>query len=61
MNLDAMPQSELREVTDPKLKPYAQLKAKAMDLRAEGQIDKAQAIEARCDEIYRKLPKNMRW
>jgi len=61
MNLDGMSQSELREVTDPALKPYAQLKARAMDLRAEGQIAKAEAIETRCEEIFRKLPKNLRW
>lgn len=61
MNLDAMDQSELLGVTDPQLKPYAQLKARAMDLRAEGQIARAQALEERCEEIYRGLPKNARW
>lgn len=61
MNLDAMSQSELRGVTDPQLKPYAQLKARAMDLRAEGQIARAQALEEHCEDVYRGLPETLKW
>lgn len=43
------------------LASYADLKATAMAYRAGGQIDEAQRLEERCDEIYAQLPESARW
>src|ERR1700686_5388797 len=43
------------------LRNYAMNKAVAMQLRREGNIDRAQEYESICETIYTLLPENARW
>jgi hypothetical protein len=61
MNLDAMTITELEAVSQPGLKLYARTKARAMKARAKGSIAQALLLEARCDEIYKRMPKDLKW
>ena len=44
-----------------RLAEYADIKARAMRLRADGDIPKAQAFEAECDSLHARLPRWARW
>lgn len=54
-------QLRLDDVTRKQLMLYARLKARAMTLRAKGEINRAFALEHNCDLVYQELPSYARW
>lgn len=64
LNLDCAASSEeLRQAGAAlaKLARYAELKARAMDYRAAGNVRVAALLETRCDSIYARLPAGFKW
>ena len=63
MNLDGMGQTELWSTAAylRLLAEYAEKKALAFELRANGNILAAQRYERRCGKIYNDLPHQWRW
>lgn len=62
-NLDGMFPDELRkcEAVFSTLADYAAHKARAMELRAAGDVEAAAAFERAAEACYRRLPANVRW
>jgi hypothetical protein len=62
-NIDAMTADELRKLSNEllHLSTYANLKAQAMERRAEGEINAALRAEALCEQLYQTLPDEWRW
>jgi hypothetical protein len=64
-NLDCMDLDGLRALLNSsdneRIKDYCQYKIIAMRARLAGDIAKAIRNENRCDEVYRRLPAELRW
>lgn len=62
-NLDCMSIEEVREygLLFGNLHDYAIRKEKAMRARLAGKINEAMMHERRCNELYQKLPDDVRW
>lgn len=62
-NLDCMEREALRRFARRclLLAKYATYKAQAIEWREKREIVKALDAEARCDDIYRQIPKCARW
>lgn len=62
-NLDGMDRSDLHDAATAfaELCLYAITKARAMECRADGNIDEALAHERQCERLYRGLPAWARW
>lgn len=65
-NLDCMDLTDLvkycqNEDNPEQLREYATIKAKAMQLRLDGEIGAALSGEKLCDALYEKLPESLKW
>ena len=65
MNLDGISEDELRQVASyhehTGMRAYALNKLEAVNLRRIGHINAAVDFEARCDRIYERMPKKLKW
>ena len=62
-NMDAMDMNDLRSLARvfDTLSQYATWKAEAIAYRKSGNTNQALKNEARCEQIYKSLPKEYRW
>ncbi len=63
LNLDCMMPADLRAAAAglATLARYAELKARAVDYRAAGDVRVAGLLDARCDKLYGRLPPGFKW
>lgn len=63
LNLDCMSPEDLAVTVKAlrRLTEYAELKERAMNWRADGNVRLALRAEAQCEQLYTALPDNWRW